>query len=254
MEVEIKQSGWFYTQKHNLQSSHCVRTEGFYASILAPKFLLAGFREENIFWSLANHKQTQTHLFWKEVFFIHCCFTVWRVDRWKMWAWEGGVQKWVTIAGNKIGKNQHIYGVEWALRIPPEKDNLPLHPELGIQETTTSNSLMKRVWKQTVLQESSFTCWKESIRLFCVPKSWPLCGSNILCPSILFSTNTIFLTAIIESCPYRYLRKIDKKILWIITKSPIFLYALRTCKASQWSKINSEGMLRCSSEVFKCET
>lgn len=60
-----------------------------------------------------------------------------------------GKQKWVTIAGNKIGKNQHIYGVDWALRIPPEKDSLPPHPELGIQETAKSNSLMKRVWKQT---------------------------------------------------------------------------------------------------------
>lgn len=33
--------------------------------------------------------------------------------------------------------------------MPPEKDSLPPHPELGIQETAKSNSLMKRIWKQT---------------------------------------------------------------------------------------------------------
>lgn len=92
MEMEIKQAGWFYIQKHNLQSSNCVKTERFSASILAPKFFLAGFGEEHIFWSLANHKQA--HLFWKQIVSTHCAFRVWRFDRWKMWAWgsKNGLQ------------------------------------------------------------------------------------------------------------------------------------------------------------------
>lgn len=57
-----------------------------------------------------------------------------------------GEQKWVTIAGNKIRQDQHIYGVECALRILRGK-TIYLCPELGIQGTTKSNSLIKRVWK-----------------------------------------------------------------------------------------------------------
>lgn len=79
MEMEIKQPGWFYIHKHNLQLSNCVGTEGFSASILAPESFLAGFGEEHIFWSLANHKQA--HLLWKEIVFTRCSFIVWSLDR-----------------------------------------------------------------------------------------------------------------------------------------------------------------------------
>lgn len=107
MQMEIKQAGWFYIQKQDLQSSNCVRTGifciWFSTQVLSGRIWgrtnLLEFGKSQIGPSVLEGNSLSPLLFYQ-------------LEAWQMKDVSSGEGRWATMAGNNIRKDQHVYGVE----------------------------------------------------------------------------------------------------------------------------------------------